>query len=178
MRDNAAVFLDRDGVINKEVSYLSRVGDFEFLPNAVEALKFLSGTGYKLIIVTNQSGVGRGFFSSGELSKIHEHMLRELHKNGIRIDKIYVCMHHPGDKCGCRKPSIGLLKEAERDFNIDLGKSYFIGDKTIDIKTGKDAGCKTILVKTGYGGSDKEYDVLPDYLAEDLLDAAGFIKTL
>lgn len=176
MNKNIAVFLDRDGVINKEVSYLSRVEDFEFIPNAVEALKILSGTAYKLIIITNQSGVARGFFSSEQLSKIHEHMLGEFHKNRIKIDKIYVCMHHPDAKCGCRKPAIGLLKEAERDFNIDLKKSYFIGDKNSDIKTGKDAGCKTILVKTGYCGSDKEYEVLPDYLAEDLLDAVKFIN--
>lgn len=178
MEKSIAVFIDRDGVINKEVSYLSRVADFEFIPNAVEALRILSNAGYKLIIVTNQSGVARGFFSEEQLSEIHEYMINELKKSKIRIDKIYVCMHHPNDKCDCRKPEIGLLKEAEKEFNIDLKKSFFIGDKTIDIETGKKAGCKTILVKTGYGGKDKEYDVFPDYSAVDLLEAAGFIKTL
>jgi len=176
MKKSVAVFLDRDGVINKEVGYLSSVADFEFIPNVVEALKILSETEYKIIIVTNQSGVARGFFSKEQLFEIHEYMINQLKKDKIRIDKIYVCMHHPNDKCNCRKPEIGLLKEAEKEFNIDLKKSFFIGDKTIDIETGKRAGCKTVLVKTGYGGKDKEYNVFPDYLAFDLLDAVGFIK--
>ncbi len=170
-----AVFLDRDGVINEEVNYLSNVNDFKFIKNSIEALKLLSKTEFKIIIITNQSGINRGFFTMEDLNKIHEYMLNKFKSEGIRIDKIYVCPHRPDENCSCRKPQIGMLIEASKEFNIDLSKSYFIGDKTVDIKTGKNANCKTILVKTGYGGSDNTYDVTPDFIVNDLLEAAKLI---
>ena len=168
---NRAVFLDRDGTINKEVEYLSRVEDFEFLPNTLKALEKLSRTNYKIIVVTNQSGIARGLFTEKKIDEIHKHMLRQLGRKGIRIDKIYVCPHHPDDNCTCRKPRIGLLKKAAEEFNINLRESYLVGDTTQDVQTGLNAGCKTILVKTGYAGKDGRYPTKPDQVAEDLLDA-------
>jgi len=168
---NRAVFLDRDGTINVEVDYLSKLEDFEFLPNTITALKKLSDSNFKIIITTNQSAIARGFLDEKELDKIHKHMIRQLSRNGARIDAIYVCPHHPDDNCPCRKPRTGLLKKAAKDFDISLKESYLVGDSTKDIQTGINAGCKTILVKTGYAGKDKLYHVKPGRLAEDLLDA-------
>jgi len=168
---NKAVFLDRDGTINKEVDYLSRIEEFEFLPSAVKALVKLSKSSYKIIVITNQSGVARGYFTEVALGKIHGHMVEELKANGARVDGIYVCPHHPDENCDCRKPKTGLIRKAEKDFNLDVKNSYIVGDSTKDVQTGINAGCKTILVKTGYGGKDKLYDVKPDYVVKDLLFA-------
>jgi len=170
-----AVFLDRDGVINEEVNYLSRVEDFKFIPNALKALKLLSDTDFKIIIITNQSGICRGYFIMDDVRKIHDYMLEEFKKEKVRIDGIYICPHHPDEDCECRKPKIGLLIEAAREFDLNLKESYFIGDKTTDIQTGKNALCKTILVETGYSGKDSTYDVESDFVARDLLEAVKFI---
>ncbi|MCX6695744.1 MAG: D-glycero-beta-D-manno-heptose 1,7-bisphosphate 7-phosphatase [Candidatus Altiarchaeota archaeon] len=172
---NKAVFLDRDGTINREIEYLSKVEDFEFLPNVITALMKLSSSPYKIIVVTNQSAIARGFLDIPGLEEIHKHMTGELSKNKVRVDKLYYCPHHPDDDCECRKPKAGMLREAAREFNIDLSKSYMVGDSTRDIQTGINAGCKTILVKTGYAGKDGSYDVKPDYVAEDLKDAVEII---
>ncbi len=175
---NKAVFLDRDGVINEEVNYLSKVKEFKFIKNVIEALKLLSKTGFKIIIITNQSGINRGYFTVEDLKRIHEYMLKEFKKESIRIDKIYVCPHRPDENCNCRKPKTGLLIKASEDFNINISKSYFIGDKTVDIETGKNANCKTILVKTGYGGSDNNYKVKPDFIEDDLIEAVKVINKI
>ncbi|MBN2251900.1 MAG: D-glycero-beta-D-manno-heptose 1,7-bisphosphate 7-phosphatase [Candidatus Altiarchaeota archaeon] len=172
---NKAVFLDRDGTINKEVNYLRRAAEFEFLPKAVDALRRLSGTDYKIIVVTNQSGVARGYLDENELKAIHEKMECILHGRGARIDRIYCCIHHPDGNCLCRKPDTGLIMGARREFNLSLRDSYMVGDSTRDIQTGINAGCKTILVKTGYAGRDGEYGVRPDYEASDLFDAVNII---
>ena len=141
------VFLDRDGVINKNRDdYVKTWDEFEFLPNTKKAIKLLNDNGYKIIIITNQSVVGRGIITEKTLTGIHEKMLKELNECGCRIEKIYYCPHAPGDNCGCRKPKSGLLLKAAKDFDIDLKKCYFIGDSETDVEAGKRAGCKTYLV--------------------------------
>ena len=177
-----AIFLDRDGVINKDHDYVCRIADFEFIPKAVEGLKKLQEVGYKLIIISNQSGIARDYYQEKDVKILHEYMLNELNKKSVQIDKIYYCPHHPSDgngkyttDCDCRKPKPGLIKKAVQEFNIDLKQSFFIGDKTADIQTGKNAGCATVLVKTGYGGRDKVYEVKPDFIFNNLFEAAEHI---
>ncbi len=172
---NKAVFLDRDGTINKEVGYLTSITEFEFLPKVIKALKLLSKTDYKIIILTNQSGIARGYFDEKTLKEIHKKMCDDLKTEGIRVDKIYYCPHHPDENCKCRKPKTGMIKKAEEDFNLNLKNSYLIGDSTRDIKTGINAGCKTILVKTGYAGKDGKYKVKPDYEVSNLFEAIKII---
>lgn len=142
-----AVFLDRDGTINvNKPEYLHRIEDFKFIPRVLPALKKLSQTNYKIIIVTNQSGIGRGYFTERNLKNLHSWMLNQLKKEKIRIDKIYYCPHHPRQNCACRKPKTVLIEKAARDFGIDLSKSWIIGDDEKDILMGKEVNLKTILI--------------------------------
>lgn len=170
-----AVFLDRDGTINKEIEYLHEPEKFELLPNALAGLKKLQDMGFRLVIVTTQAGIGLGYFTKEDFYKVNREMFRQLAPAGVRIDKIYFCPHNVTERCTCRKPEIGLLLRAKEDLNLDLSRSYTIGDKTSDLEAGRRAGTKTILVKTGHAGQDLEYAVEPDYVAEDLLAAANFI---
>lgn len=170
-----AVFLDRDGVINKEVGYLNNPAKFEFLPRAIQALKKIFDSEYKIVVVTNQSGVSRGYFTKEILRRIHDKMTDMLTVEGVSIDGIYFCPHHPDDGCSCRKPETGLIIKASKELDIDLNGSFFIGDTTGDILTGKNAGLKTILVETGHGGKDGRVNIKPDYTASDLLAAAEII---
>lgn len=141
------VFLDRDGVINKNRNdYVKTWDEFEFLPDAKKGIKLLNDNGFKIIIITNQSVVGRGIITEKTLKDIHEKMLKELEDFGCRIEKIYCCPHAPWDNCDCRKPKPGMLLKAVKDFNIDLKKTYFIGDNGTDEEAGKRAGCRTYLV--------------------------------
>jgi len=179
---NKAIFLDRDGVINEDLDYVYKVEDLKFIPRAVDGLKLLNELKYKLIIVTGQSGIGRGYYSEESMDKFHEHMLQILRKEGIVINAIYFCPHHAEKgigkykiECECRKPKTGMIDNAKKDFDIELKESYIIGDKTDDIVMGKNAGCKTILVLTGKAGNDKNYDVKPDFIAKDLYHAAKLI---
>lgn len=142
-----AVFLDRDGTINlNKPEYLYRVKDFRFAPTVISALQKLSKTDYKIIILTNQSGIHRGYYKEEDLKKVHQWMLEEFKKKDIWIDKIYHCSHHPNDNCFCRKPKIGMVKKAVSDFNIDLTKSWMIGDDEKDIIMGRRANLRTILI--------------------------------
>jgi len=176
---NKAVFLDRDGTINKEVNYLSDPKDLELLPRVVEAIKILNEAKYKLVIITNQSAVARGFLTIEKLNEIHEKLLVLLSQEGAKIDAIYYCPHHPNEDCECRKPKPGLILKASKEHEINLSKSFMIGDKLIDIETGKNAGCITILVKTGYGEKEmnkmSNSDIRPDFIADDLYHAAKII---
>lgn len=174
-RKNKAVMLDRDGVINVDCGYVHEIKNFEFIPEVLDALQELAKTEFKIIIITGQSGIGRGYYTEEDYQKLTKHMLKEFEKNSIRIDGIYYCPHSPGYGCSCRKPETGMVEKAKKDFNIDLKKSYFIGDKTSDIKCGKNAGCRTILVRTGKAGKDKRYDVRPDFVADDLYRAIKWI---
>ena len=167
-----AVFLDRDGVIVEDVGYHYKIEDFKLIPNAVEGLKLLKN--YKLFIVTNQSGIGRGYYKSKDFENFNNHLLKELKKYNIKIQKTYHCPHKPRDNCDCRKPKTKLLNDAEKEFKIDLKSSFAIGDRKSDFGMGKNAGCKTIHVLTGYGIKTRK-KVKPDYFAKDLLDAAKWI---
>ncbi|MEN8687554.1 MAG: D-glycero-beta-D-manno-heptose 1,7-bisphosphate 7-phosphatase [Desulfuromonadales bacterium] len=153
-----AVFLDRDGTINVDKHYLHKGEDFEFILGVPQAIKKLKKAGYLVIVVTNQSGVARGYFSLDDVTRLHEHMQKQLAAAGTGIDAFYVCPHHPAKgqgeylkKCDCRKGRPGLLLQASADLGIDLQKSYMIGDKLADIEAGENAGCQPILVLTGYG---------------------------
>jgi histidinol-phosphate phosphatase family protein len=142
-----AIFLDRDGVINvNRNDYVKSWSEFKFLPGAKQALKLINNSEFMLILVTNQSPIGRGIFTTETLDGIHLRMLHELGKAGARIDAIYYCPHKPDDGCQCRKPKPGLILKAASDFGIDLQNSWMIGDSDSDIKAGKAAGCKTAKV--------------------------------
>lgn len=147
---NRAIFLDRDGVINLDTGYASKIEDFIFLDEVINSLKKFQEIGFKLFIVTNQSGIGRGYYSIEDFKKLTEYMLEVFKKENISIIEVYFCPHHPDDKCKCRKPGIFFLKQAEKDHDIDLTNSWVIGDKLTDIKMGEKAGCKTLLIKSKY----------------------------
>ena len=153
-----AVFLDRDGTVNFEKNYLIDPSDFEFIPGVPAALKKLQDAGFLLVIVTNQSGVARGYFTEGQVAHLHQYMAGLLAAAGVGLAGIYICPHHPtsgnGDyrqECTCRKGQPGMLQQAARELDIDLKKSYMVGDKEADILAGGAAGCQSFLVRTGYG---------------------------
>lgn len=166
MNKRSAIFLDRDGVINKEKNYVHKMEDFELESNVLDSLKEIKD--YFIFIVTNQSGIAKNIYTEKEFKDFDSTVCNFLMGNGVKITKTYYCPHSFKDKCSCRKPEIGLLLKAEKEFNINLKKSYFVGDKTSDILAGKRAGCKTILVKTGYGGKDNLYSVKSDFVIDDL----------
>lgn len=171
-----AVFLDRGGTLDTdEPPYLHKIEDYKFIPGVIPALQKLSKTDHKIIIVTDQSGIGRGYFTEQDLKKLHLWLLETLRKRGVRIDRIYYCPHHPRDNCSCRKPKIALLLKAQQEFNIDFKRSYFIGDRMRDILAGNRAGCKTILVKTGKEESDNLPRGKPDLITKDLPEAISRI---
>lgn len=147
-----AVFLDRDGTINIEKKYLSKPEQLVLFPGAEAAMKRLQDAGYLLIIVTNQSGIGRGYYTEADMHKVHERLLEMFQPYGLKIAKIYFAPESPEDPSRGRKPSPAFLHDARDEFGIDLAKSYMIGDKLIDLQCGWNAGVKkSILVRTGYG---------------------------
>jgi D,D-heptose 1,7-bisphosphate phosphatase len=178
-KQNIALFLDRDGVLNKEVNYLSDPKDFQLLDGTIEALKILKKKGYLLIVVTNQSGIARGYFTEEILNAIHDKMKKILESNEIFLDDIIYCPHHPKftGECDCRKPKPGMIFQARDKYNIDLDNSFMVGDTLKDIKAGKNAGCKTILVLTGHGLKEREKigEINPDLIHNTLLDFAKSI---
>lgn len=174
-----AVFLDRDGVICKEKSYITSVDQLEIYPFAAEAVKSLRNAGFKTIIVTNQSAVARGMMKEEELFSIHRFLLENIH-----VDDLYYCPHYPPEgeiespyriHCTCRKPKPGMLYTARDEHKIDLGQSYIVGDRASDIIAGKNAGVSTVLVRTGYGAGKLEQDVQPDYIFKDLKEFTDFL---
>ncbi|MDF2953218.1 MAG: Histidinol phosphatase/D-glycero-mannoheptose bisphosphatephosphatase [Thermodesulfobacterium sp.] len=175
-----AVFLDRDGTLNEEMGYINDLSRLKLLPNVAEALKLLKNHGFKLIVVTNQSGPARGYFPKELVFKTNELLQKKLKKRGISIDDFFICFHHPDENCSCRKPKPGLIKQALEKYPIELKKSYLIGDKIIDIETAQNIGIKGILVLTGYGKGELKYvapkkKVKPYFVAKDLKEAAEFI---
>lgn len=149
---NKAVFLDRDGVINiHRNDYVKSTDEFQLLPDVTQYLQLLTEKNFKLIIITNQSVVGRGLSTEKKLSDIHQKMQNIFKQFGFQIDKIYCCMHVPEDNCSCRKPGIELFEKAIKEFDIDIHNSWLIGDNQSDIQAGEKIGCKTILVKTNSG---------------------------
>ncbi|MBN1547665.1 MAG: D-glycero-beta-D-manno-heptose 1,7-bisphosphate 7-phosphatase [Syntrophaceae bacterium] len=183
MKMHRAVFLDRDGTINEEVGYLSRLDQLQVYPGSAAAIGQLNRAGIKVVVVTNQSGVARGYFEEAFIPEVHALLQEQLGMEGARIDAFYYCPHHPTEghapyrrDCSCRKPAAGLLLRASRDLHIDLAQSYMIGDMMKDIQTGKAVGAKCILVRTGYGAGEKTDGTLkPDYIALDLQDAVQWI---
>ncbi len=175
-----AVILDRDGTINEEMGYINHLSRFRLLPGSAEAIALLNHEGLKVIVATNQSGVARKYFPAPLVSRVHGLMMELLEQQGARVDAIYVCQHAPDEGCSCRKPRPGLLHQAAQELQIDLNRSYVVGDRFNDIQLAANVGAKGILVLTGYGRGELENFqgerlVEPDYIATDLLDAAGWI---
>ena len=174
---NRSIFLDRDGTIIEEKNYLSDVKQILLLENSVKGLKILQDN-FLLIIVSNQSGVARGYFTEKEVNKVNEALLNMLEDQGVHISGVYYCPHYVNGvvekysiNCNCRKPKTGLIDKACLDFSIDLNKSYVIGDKDSDIQLAKNAGCRSILIKN----SNYLNKISPNYTAKDLYDAAKYI---
>jgi D-glycero-D-manno-heptose 1,7-bisphosphate phosphatase len=166
-----AVFLDRDGTLMEDVDYCGDPKDVRVFDGAGKALRKLKERGYKLVVITNQSGIARGYFTE-EQYKIVEHEVAEQLGKDL-IDASYFCPHHPNDQCACRKPSAEMVVRAARDHALDLGLSFFVGDKMTDLEAGRNAGVKTVLVRTGYGGDTDSNNA--DLVAEDLTEAASLI---
>jgi D-glycero-D-manno-heptose 1,7-bisphosphate phosphatase len=178
----AAVFIDRDGTLNEDIGYVSTPDELVLYPWAAEAVRLINESGLLSVVITNQSGIARGMYSEKTLGSIHLRMIEQLERQGARIDAVYYCPHHPevGDiryriKCDCRKPRIGMLERAARDRNIELARSYVIGDKASDINLAGNAGARSALVLTGYGretlSHPDRWPCTPEIVAENLLDA-------
>ena len=184
---NRAVFIDRDGTISEEVGYINHASRFRLFPYSAAALKQLHENGYLAIVITNQAGVARGYFSEDMVQNIHRRMTDELTASGATLDAIHYCAHHPlvGEPpyrldCDCRKPKPGLLLRAARDFDIDMGQSWMVGDRYSDIELAANAGVQSVLVLSGYGRGEWEHQrdnwtIKPDLVAEDLLEAVRLI---
>jgi phosphoheptose isomerase len=173
------VVLDRDGTINVERHYLAEPDQVELIDGAAQGLRRLSDLGLELIVITNQSGVGRGYFTEGTLALIHDRLTALLDAEGVRLSGIYVCPHVPDDGCGCRKPRTALLERAGRERGFDPREAFVVGDKPSDIELGRRAGSTTLLVRTGYGAATAAAgDVGADYIVGDLREAARVIEGL
>jgi D-glycero-D-manno-heptose 1,7-bisphosphate phosphatase len=176
---NRAVFLDRDGTMIAEKNYLRRPEDVEIFPATRIGLKKLCAAGFKLFIVSNQSGVGRGYFTLEDVARVNEHLCQELGKNGVRFKKIYIAPEKPDEPSRGRKPSPQFLFDARDEFNLDLSQSFLIGDKLIDLECGWNAGVKkSILVRTGYGAEVERDDMrklTSAVIVDDLDEAADWI---
>lgn len=173
------IILDRDGTIIEERNYLSDQTGVELIPNATSGLKKMIELGFGLLVITNQAGVGRGYFSLNELSAIHRRMIDLLKDEGVELEGIYFCPHKPEDNCSCRKPKTGLVEQAVKEHNFNPKKCFVIGDKGLDVELGEAINATTFLVRTGYGAEvEKEKKVKPDYIVDDLLEAAGIIRRI
>jgi D-glycero-D-manno-heptose 1,7-bisphosphate phosphatase len=175
-----AVFLDRDGTINEEMGYINHLSRFRLLSGVIPAIRRLNEAGMKVVMVTNQSGVARGYFPASLVDEIHAHLQKILAAAGARLDGIYACLHGPDEGCACRKPRPTLMQQAVRDLDLDLARSYAVGDRYQDIQTAANAGGKGILVLTGYGRGEYEYlrataPVQPVHVAADLPEAVEWI---
>ncbi len=177
------IFLDRDGVINHypgDTRYVTSWKEFRFLPGVKKALKRLTEAGYKIFVVSNQSGVSKGIYSKKRLDEITGRMLKELDKSKVKISGVYYCIHRNEDNCSCRKPKVGLIEIALREHNIArkvLKRSFFVGDSITDVQTGKNAGCKTILVFSGKEDprNHNNWPIQPDFTAANLSEAVDLI---
>jgi D-glycero-D-manno-heptose 1,7-bisphosphate phosphatase len=182
-----AVFLDRDGTVNEEVGYLRDLSDLRLIAGAGEAIRRLNQAGLKVVLVTNQSGVARGYFPESLVHDAHARLDQLLRKDGARIDAVYYCPHHPtaGNSsytvvCDCRKPGTGLIDLAARDIGIDVQESFVVGDKWSDVELGQRAGARSILVQSGFAPDDPgnirpAHISDPDFIAHTILEAAEWI---
>src|SRR3989338_11429736 len=169
------IILDRDGVINFESdAYIKSPEEWIPIPGSIDAIAKLTKAGYKIVIATNQAGVGRGLYTLDTLQKIHDKMLTLIENAGGKIEKIYVCPHHPDEHCHCRKPKPGLMHRAQEKYGVDFSNTFFIGDTATDVQTALAVGCKPLLVLTGKAGAkafaeDKEAASVPKF--KDLAEA-------
>lgn len=174
---NRAVFLDRDGVIISEKDFIADINLLEYIPRSVEALRRIPSQ-YLKIIVSNQSGIGRGYFTTAQVESFNKALIADLKKRGVSIDGIYYCPHRQEDNCDCRKPKTGLFESANRRFGIDFKGSWIVGDKSSDIRAGINIGAKTILVQTGYAGKEPSaQNIVADFTVKDLYEAVEIIRS-
>ena len=182
----SAIFIDRDGTLNEDIGYVSSPDQLTLYPWAAEAVRLINKAELKAIVITNQSGIARGIYTEETLNAIHQKMIEELAMQGAKLDGVYYCPHHPkiGDaryriECDCRKPKTGMLDRAAREQDIDLSRSFVIGDKASDINLALNAGARAALVMTGYGRDTQAHPDLfpcePTFVAETLLDAVRLI---
>ena len=178
-----AVFLDRDGTINREVHYLSRPQDVELLPGAAQAIARLNAAGFWVVVVSNQSGLARGYFDEGDLALVQLELNRRLKAAGARVDAWYFCPHHPEGAvadlalaCDCRKPGIGLIRQAAEEIDLTLAGSFMVGDRLLDVTCGRRAGLTSILVRSGHDdGPPASAEQEPHFVAPDLAAAVEWI---
>jgi len=180
-----AVFLDRDGTIIREVDYLRRVEDLRLLPHAAAAIRRLNEAGLPVVVTTNQSGIARGMLTEKDLTAIHDVLQKRLAARGAHLDAIHFCPHHPDAgqgpyrrRCRCRKPAPGMLVQAAKDLDLDLDRSYAVGDSERDLLAGRKVGCRTVLVQTGYGRKTQAEATGPlpaDHIARNLSQAVEWI---
>jgi len=182
-----AVFLDRDGTVNEEVGYMRDLSLLTVIPGVGRAIKKLNDAGFLVVLVTNQSGVARGYFPESHVNEAHSRLKELLVKDGARLDAVYYCPHHPTAGttkhtrvCACRKPGTGLIDQAVRDLTIDVHQSYMVGDKWSDVELGHRAGAASILVRSGFAADDPgnarpQHVADPDFTAQDLAEAAEWI---
>ena len=181
-----AVFIDRDGTLNEEVGYLDSLDKLEIFPQAFAAIEEINKSGMKAVVITNQSGVARGYFPEEFVTEVHVRFQEILGEKGVHIDAFYYCPHHPTagtahytKQCDCRKPESGMFLQAIRDLNIDPGLSYVVGDKMNDIEAAVRIGAKGVLVRTGYGMEEEReissLKIRPAYIADDILEAVRWI---
>jgi D-glycero-D-manno-heptose 1,7-bisphosphate phosphatase len=171
------IVLDRDGTIIEEREYLSQPEQVRLIPGAGPALRELQQMGFGLVVITNQSGVGRGIFDQAQLERVHDRLRELLSREGVHLDGLYVCPHRPDDDCACRKPKLGLIKKAANDLGFKVQNSIVIGDKATDIDMGRTAGALTFLVRTGYG-DQFETGAKADFIVNDLAAATQSIQRL
>ncbi len=197
MKKRTAVFLDRDGTIIEEVGYLDCISKVKLYEYTAEAIRMINDIGMKVVVITNQSGVARGYFTEDFVRMVHAHMAKILQSNRSIIDAFYYCPHHPTEgiepylkQCACRKPEPGMLIHASQDLNIDLARSYMVGDMIKDIEAADRVGAKGVLVRTGYGLNtireyfpagksgitfDDKVKIQPACIADDILEAVKWI---
>jgi D-glycero-D-manno-heptose 1,7-bisphosphate phosphatase len=174
------VFLDRDGTIAEEVGYLNHASRFRMFPFVGGAIHRLNDAGLPVIVVTNQSGVGRGYFPESLVHAVNELMTQQLAEAGAKLDAIYYCPHTSAEKCGCRKPKTGMLDRAAQEHSLDLQRSFVVGDRHGDVELARNARARSVLVRTGYGEGELAWHAAkwpwqPDFVAEDLTQAADWI---
>lgn len=170
------VAIDRDGTLIEDVHYLQKPEQIKIIPGAIEAIKKLNEIGCGIVVVSNQSGIGRGYFTLEDVLKVHHHLIRLLEEQNAFLNGIYFCPHAPEDNCACRKPKDGLIRTAASDWKFSPEHCVVIGDKLCDMELGRGVGAKTIMVRTGYGRRICETEEVDcDYIAEDILEAADLI---
>lgn len=171
--------MDRDGTLNRDKGYVYRIEDWEWIPGAIDAIVSLKKAGFLVVVITNQAGIARGYYTETDMIDLHNTINQELKLRGTGIDRFYHCPHHPEfgltRECACRKPMPGMIYKARQDLNIDLDHSWLIGDKTSDIEAGLAAGVRSILVMTGYGVQSRDLLGKNDIYVADVMEASCYI---